>query len=246
VLYCDIILKKGAMIKLYLWIVLAVLVGCSAFTVPDTSGTLQAQNNSFVAEATGIAETARAEHTAVMATAYAAQTRVIEQNSINQQLLATVQAGNPPTQQVISIEAGTPYTSLATPVANTGTEVTAPEFVGTPDLGGMQFVDTVTTMRIREATDGCADGTQTQFGINSGRIYVVTRALQLQAGTQIGVDWSYEGQSVASNSWSATENRDELCIWFYLDSFSPGSWTVQISANGTPVSAAVAFTVTAS
>src|SRR5687768_17450673 len=68
---------------------------------PDTNATLQAERATLVVEATGIPQTRDARESMVLGTALAAETQVIVRNSINGQLLATVRAGDPPTQQLV-------------------------------------------------------------------------------------------------------------------------------------------------
>jgi hypothetical protein len=219
---------------------------------PDTAATLQAQNSGFVAEATTIAQTARAQETSVMAYARAVDTQVIQQNSINQQLLATVAAGNPATRQVIIVNptgvlpTGPAVFSTTAP----GTIPTAPASDAVPvagsapDANAGQFSDTVTSSSLRES-DGCATGPQTVFDLNTERIYVITRAVTVSAGTKIDVDWRYAGTSASTGSWTVPQDETNYCIHFWLDEFSAGNWTVQLSANGVPVAAPIAFTVSA-
>lgn len=230
----------------FLWALLMLtLTACGALAAPDNQGTLQAQNDAFRLEATAIRQTLDARDVMVRATAIAAETQVVERNSINQQLLATVKAGDPPTQQLIVVNpTGVLPTALPLPGMPTpdAAAVTQPEAVSAPLATNGQFVDTVTTGQIRDS-DGCAVSPQAQFTLDTDRIYIVTRALEVSAGTQIGVEWFYEGQVVDTGSWTVPQNESNFCLWFYLDEFSPGNWSVQLSANGTPISPAPSFTV---
>lgn len=244
----------ATVVLLILLLLLVSLSACSVFQPPDNSGTVVAQNNAVVLEATAIRGTAEANRTRVARTAVYAETHVMEQNSINEQLLLTAQFGNPPTRQMIVVNAGTPIGTIppprefAPPTSESGSGSTPIPVVGaTPpsaaDPSG-QFVDTVTTSQIRNE-DGCPNGAQSQFGMDTQQIYVVTRAVQVSAGTEMAVEWRLDGQTVDSNSYTVPNDESDFCIYFYIDSFSPGNWTVQLSANGTPITPAPSFTVVA-
>ncbi len=241
------IVGNGARLSL----VLALAVtGCSALQPANTSGTLDAQNSGYVAEATNLAATAAARTTEVWGTATWSGTYVYTRDQINLKLLATVRANDPPTQQVIAINPtgpvgiagpvtlGAPGESGAAPTSLPAAGATAPAVSGA-------FANTVTTSAVR-ASDGCADGSSTSFPASTARIYVVTQARDIRAGTQMGVEWKQGGQLVDSKSYSVPTDESSLCVWFYLDSFTPGDWTVQLSANNQPIGSALAFTVTTS
>ncbi len=235
------------MLRTGVWIVTAwMLAACGAFAPPDTSGTLGAQNAGYLAEATAIYQTLQAQRAMIAGTSVAAETFVMEHNSINSQLLATVSAGEPPTRQVIVVN---PNVTFNAPIptligGSVPSDSGTPPAVPLPEAQGAQFADTVTTSRIRES-DGCAEGSQNTFSANDEQIYVVTRAAQVSSGTQIDVEWLFEGQVVDTASYTLLRDETNFCIWFYLDSFSPGSWSVQLLANGTPIAPALAFTVSA-
>lgn len=237
-------------VKPYGWLVplLALaLTGCGAIQPANTGGTLDAQNSGFVAEATNLAATAAAKTTEVWLTAVWSGTYVYTHDQINLKLLATVRANDPPTQQIIAINPTGPV-GVAGPVTLGAPEApvdgaTVPAGP-TSDATGTQFTDTVTTSAVRES-DGCADGSQASFPATTARIYVVTKALNIRAGTQMGVEWRQAGQVVDSQNYNIPQDQPSLCVWFYLDSFTPGDWTVQLSANSQPIASALAFTVEA-
>ncbi len=237
-------IKRGACLAV---LVLIVLSGCSAIQPANTSGTLNAQNSGFVAEATHLAATAAARTTEVWLTAIWSGTYVYTHDQINLKLLATVRANEPPTQQVIAINPTGPVgvsgpVTIGAPEAPVG-GATVP--AGPPvDATGMQFTDNVTTSAVRES-DGCAVGSQNSFPTSTARIYVVTRALNIRAGTQMGVEWRQGGQAVDSKSYAIPQDQASLCVWFYIDSFTPGDWSVQLSANSQPIGSPLAFTVEA-
>lgn len=226
-------------------LLLFLLAGCGALATPDAPATLRAQNAAFVLEATAIRDTLVAREAEVRATAFAAETQVIQRNSINSQLLATVVESFPPTQQQVVINpVGTYFRPFDAAAELPSAPSPAPGETPLPGDGqGGAFVDTVTARALRQS-DGCAQGAVTSFTLADDRIYVVTRATRVRAGTQIAVEWQLDGAPVDQTSWTVPSDEENFCIWFYLDSFSPGSWSVQLSADGTPISPAPAFTVT--
>jgi hypothetical protein len=219
---------------------MALIGACSAFNTTDTAGTAVAQATSLVAEATTIRQTIQAQAAQVEATALAAETYVMEREAINAQLLATMRAAIPPTQQVIQQnDGGTPGLNDVPNVQGDG---------NTADAGiGTRFTQVVTTDAVSDA-DGCAIGSRTSFTSSDARIYIVTRALNITAGTEMSAEWSYEGTVVYDlDVFTVTENDDDFCLWFYIDpesvTFSPGSWSVQLFANGVAVEPALTFTI---
>lgn len=258
-------------------IVTLALSACSALAGQDTVGTLQAQNQAILDSATAIAQAAQAQQTLVVGTAIGVQTLVVERNSINQQLLATVRVNETPSGPVVTIEpvrfaavTQTPVpVALAVASPPVGAQSDAALLVTAADAAAMTaapstelptltpisargspmaFVDTVTTNAIRDS-DGCAEGSQRQFAQSTRRIYVVTRALNLRAGTTLAANWYYGGKSISLDRWTAPNDTDELCVWFYISSdtepFSPGEWVVQITADGQAITP-MSFTIVGS
>jgi hypothetical protein len=230
-------------VKRLWWLLLTLLLAaCGALAGPDPQSTLQAANAAFVQEKTGIAQTLDAREAMVSGTALAAETQVIERNSINQQLLATVRAGDPPTQQLV---VANPTGNFPTALPNTDGVVQTPEVnidSNAAPVPSGQFVEIVTASSVRES-DGCAETPQSQFSTSDDRVYVVTRAAQVSAGTIIGVEWRFEGQPADSSSYTVSQDEQNFCLWFYLDNFSPGNWSVQLTADGAPITPAPSFTV---
>ncbi len=201
------------------------LSACQVLNAPDVPATLRIQNAAYVAEATVISESLATRQVEVEATALAASTTVAETGGVNRVLMATVRALIPPTP----------------PRQFGGVSVTTE---GSAE--GAQFLSTGVTSRKRDS-DGCADGFETQFNSTTPTIYVITQAASVEAGTLMQVDWSYEGQMVSQSSWAVPQAESNFCIWFYIDPatvpFSAGSWSVQLSANGSPVSAPISFSI---
>jgi hypothetical protein len=217
-------------VKLLLLIGLFVfLSACQVFNRPDTQSTLSSQNATFVAEATSIPQTAQVESTQLYETVVAGEATITQGSSINLQLMATARVLIPPTPARVGTGGGVVGTS-------------------TSNTGVLQFVETHTASVIRE-TDGCAADSQAQFSPESPRIYAASRALNVRAGTQMSVEWYYEGQMVWPESFTVSQDDDDFCLWFYIDpqtvSFSPGNWTVRLYADGTAVQPDMTFTIQA-
>lgn len=210
-----------------LFILAGLLSACQVLNAPDMPATLRVQNTAYVAEATSISESLATREIVVAATAQAASTIVAETGGVNRVLMATARALNPPTP----------------PRQTGGVSVTGGVSSGT---GGSQFVSTGVTSRKRDS-DGCADGFETQFTTTTPAIYIITQAASVQAGTLMQVDWSYEGQMVSQSSWTVPQDERNFCIWFYIDpatvAFSAGSWSVQLSANGSVVGTPIPFSI---
>ena len=242
--------RGNAAVKHPLLICLTLMVclpACSVFSRQDTQATLQAQNTAYVQEATGIALTGQQDQTAVQATAVAAGTHVAVANGVNQQLVATVRVLEPPTAMVIVAN------PTGIPVGVGGTPVVSPMPGTTPDFGvapsaadSIQFVEVGVTDHVRDS-DGCPDSVQTQFPQNISRIYVTTRAITVSAGTQMSVEWRRGDLLIASDSYSVDQDQTNYCLWFYIDAsevtMEPGNWSVQLSANGTPIQPVVSFSI---
>ena len=144
--------------------------------------------------------------------------------NLNQQLRATARAVIPPTAQI----------------AGAGSDIA--ESTASIDGDGMQFVEVGTTNSVRDS-DGCANGLQSQFSLDAGPIYVTTRALNIRAGTLMGVEWRYEGAVAHQENFVVPVDDDNYCIWFNMEAFSAGNWIVRLYENEVPIEPEVSFTV---
>jgi hypothetical protein len=218
------------LVKRCTWIVLMMLLGaCQVFNRPDTQATLRAENAIFAAEASAIPQTAQVEATQVHETVVAAETIIASGSSVNLQLMATARVLVPPTP------------------ARAGTTGGIGNPAGAAVSGVLQFVDTRTASSVRE-TDGCAVDSQSRFTSMSPQIYITTRALNITSGTQMGVEWFYQGEMIWSENFVVSQNSDSFCLWFYIDpqtvTFSPGGWTVRLYANGSAIEPELTFNIT--
>jgi hypothetical protein len=197
---------------------------CQVLNTQNVPATLQAQNADYIVEATRMAESLAQREFDLFVTAQAASTTIADMSNVNRQLAATAQAVIPPTPvRQVSVASGVE---------------------GSPDsVSGIQFGDTGATTNKRDS-DGCADGFQTGFAPDTQRIYVITRAITVTAGTVVSIDWMSAGQMVGEGSYTVAEDQFNFCIWFPYDGpFAPGEWSAQLFVNGEPIQPAINFTV---
>jgi hypothetical protein len=99
---------------------------------------------------------------------------------------------------------------------------------------------------VRES-DSCADALQTQFPGDTQEIYATARALNIRAGTQLSVEWRYEGELVWQENWTVPVDSDSFCLWFNLDplvvALLPGNWSVSLYADGMSIGPPVPFSI---
>jgi hypothetical protein len=235
-----------------LWVLgltLAICVSaCSAITPENPAATLQAQRSSMIDEATSIAQAAQVQGTQVMATAVAAQTYVALMEGRNRQLIATMQVAFPPTQAVVQNDGPSTPGQMATtaPLGSFEEATPPPQNSSGASLGDMSFTQVLTASSVRD-TDGCADVLSTSFPADVQQIYITTRALNVKAGTEMRVEWFYEGQMSYSESYTIPADDDDYCTWFFLAptdaALASGSWSVTLFANNQAVAAPANFTV---
>lgn len=208
-------------------LVILLLSACQVLDPPNTAATLQAEGRGYIETATAVQDTAHLQQTQVMATAQAASTRVADTQRINQQLLATVRAGD-----LVDPNAAARNSVVATAVGI--------------ESGQRWFVKTGTTTVVRES-DGCVEQTQTRFPIDTPRIYATVHAFNIESGVQMSVAWYYEGTEVLRENWVVPQSSADLCIWFYLEpstvEFRPGVWSVQLFADGFRLEDAMVFSM---
>jgi hypothetical protein len=219
-------------------------------TPEDPAATLQAQRSSLIDEATSIAQAAQVQGTQVMETAVAAQTYVALMEGRNRQLIATMQVAFPPTQAVVQNDGpSTPGQMATTAPLGSFEEATPPPqnaSGSSGSLGDTEFTQVLTASSVRDS-DGCADVLSTSFPADVQQIYITTRALNVKAGTEMRVEWFYEGQMTFTEAYTIPVDDDDFCMWFYLAPtdtvLSSGSWSVTLLANNQAVAAPASFRV---
>lgn len=192
----------------------------------EIEATLAQEASQIIAEATAIRTTAEAQTTQIAATMSAADAYLDQRRAVNAALLATVRADLVPTAQVI-----------------------ANVFGGTPDAiqrGERWFVKTGTTEAI-QPSNGCAIAPHQQFPTNTREIYATFEAHNIASGTPLSASWTYEGQTVHQESFNLDGSYGLICLWFSITPdmvpFNPGTWAVQLFAEGFPLEGPMLFTI---
>jgi hypothetical protein len=201
--------------------------GCSSLGGDDQSAVLQAERLVYDNEATTIAQAIQSQATQVQGTAVAAETYVAQTDGINQQLVATLRAVIPPTEQIASggMGGGTPQAILE---------------------GERWFIKTGTSTSVRDS-DGCVVDPTQSFGSDVSRIYATFEAHNIEAGVRLSAEWSYEGRSVWTEGFNLERGSSFICLWFFIDSseveMTPGTWSVQLFADGFKLESPMPFTI---
>ncbi len=93
----------------------------------------------------------------------------------------------------------------------------------------------------------CAIDSNPRFTPQSQAIYIVAEAHNIAAGASISSRWYRRGTEVAYFSFEAENDINDNCIWFFIDqtdtTFFPGSWSVEIRVDDTPLSTPIAFQI---
>lgn len=242
-----------------LWIGLA--AACAPASEVTVTPTVRLVNREeFQREATAIAQAMVIQATEIAGTAVAAQAYVLQQESINVQLAATLRAAVPSTQQFVDLSGAVTPGMVATlsPLTTPGA-IVATQNAGAVILpgaspaataeaaSGTQFTEIAVSLSVRDA-DGCADGATTSIPAAAARIYATARAFNIRAGTLMGADWLRDGQVVYQSSpWTVESDQNDFCLWFYIEpsdvEFTPGAWSVRLYADGQALEPAASFAI---
>lgn len=213
-----------------LWVVWSgLLTGC-ALTVEDTSATLVVENRQIVTEAAEIRSTLSAQETAVLATSIAAETQVAVENIANSYWLATVQAGNPPTVQVVA------------QINRSADDISTPNAQQLSGEAAGNVLETYVTSEVR-ISDGCGVDRVSVFPAGTTILYGVQHLQNVPANTLITSNWYYGGREVFNDSLVVQTDSPDICVWFFLEPYSTGNWAVQFLSNGVPLGQRVEFRV---
>ncbi len=214
---------------------------CSALTPDNPAGTLQAQREGYVTEATSIAQAAQVQGTQVMGTALAAQTYVAQMEGRNQMLMSTMQVVFPPTQALIVNNGTSTPGQMATPLppgALGETSMAPTQDAGGASVGSAHFTQVGTASGVRQSDD-CADTLVYAFPASVQKIYITARGLNVAQGTEMRAEWYFQGQLSFSESYTIPRDDTDFCLWLSITptdvALSTGNWSVKLLANGQPV-----------
>lgn len=129
--------------------------------------------------------------------------------------------------------------------------VITPLTLPTPDTSSVLSSDGPRLESIVTSTgvDGndCPVGTTNTFSTASPSIYVVARAINIDASTRLSSRWNRDGEQIITYEFTPNFSIDNACIWFFMEqsdvTFTPGEWNVQLDINGTPAGLPITFTI---
>lgn len=127
------------------------------------------------------------------------------------------------------------------PVTPTPEGNNAPQPTGDPNAPLTQI-----TLTREVGADDCPVGSTNSFSSGDSEIYV-TAIANVVASNQITASFALNGQQIQSYTWTPGFDIQGKCIWFHMPAsevtFTPGSWTVTLDVDGTPVSAPIPFSI---
>lgn len=194
---------------------LVMLPACGALNQADIPATVAAQNVAFATEIVMLDEMSAAENDAAAARIAELATSAAAVNGINAQLVSTLQVVVTPTIQ-LQADAFDPLTPPAP-----------------GEVGQRLYVNSGVSTEVR-SSDGCVVNPQSQFSPLVSRIYATFVAFNLTPDTLFRVEWWWTTtqQMMFSDSWTSSQNYNELCLWFYITQedvrFEPGSWQARL------------------
>ncbi len=196
-------------------VAIAVMPACAALNQADIPATVAAQNAALATEIVTLDEMADSESIESSARAAELATSAAQINGINAQLVGTLQVVITPTPQ-LQADAFDPLTPSAP-----------------GEVGQRLYVNSGVSTEVR-SSDGCVVDPREQFGPLVPRLYATFVAFNLTPGTLFRVEWWWttNQQMMFSDSWTADQNYEELCVWFYITqddvTFQPGNWQARL------------------
>ena len=212
------------MLKRCLCVPVVLLAACQTLTPPNTVATWQAREGRILQEATFIARSADRDRERVDATVLPQSTEIASAMRENAALLVTVRAGDSPGQRVVGNRAPAP-----------------------PRTPGRRWFAKTGISRFINPVDGCVVSPQISIAGDADSIYVTWRAWNVRAGLRMSVQWRHEGDLMHEEDFTLERGWQERCFWFSLTpdlaAFAPGSWSVQLYADGAPLETPQSFTL---
>jgi hypothetical protein len=193
----------------------AMLPSCGALGQADVPATMAAQNAALATEIVMLDEISTSESMVSLNRAAELATSAAQINGVNAQLVGTLQVVVTPTPQ-LQADAFDPM---------------APSAPG--EVGQRLYVNSGISTEVR-SSDGCVVDPREQFSPLVSRLYATFVAFNLTAGTLFRVEWWWttNQQMMFSDSWTADQDYDELCVWFYVTqddvTFQPGTWQARL------------------
>jgi len=105
-----------------------------------------------------------------------------------------------------------------------------------PPTSGPRLTNLMAAPTLRD--DDCAQNATNTFSTSTPEIYIVANAYEITPGMTLTSVWDISGQQ-RTYEYVPDFDIDGPCIWFYMDqsefAFQPGSASVSLSVNGTPM-----------
>lgn len=209
--------------------------------------TLIAQNATLQSEIGAVRATATVEAERLQITVDYMNTLVARAEGDRVQMQATlVSRGTDPASIAnIAPQFTTPFPVPGTPAANVPATPLPEQALATQEVTGPTLVNYMMAPGV--GSDDCAVNPTTSFTTDTAEIYVVATGMNITAGTNIAARFSVGGQEIR-HDFTPDFDINGACIWFFIDQndvvFRPGTWSVELDLNGTPVSPPIPFTIT--
>ena len=247
-------------------LMVGLMVACGSIVGPTAmESTLQAQNFDLSTQLALVRSTATVEMARMLVTVDVLSTESRELNAQRDRLVATLQGRGTDVgfiQSTLPDGQSLPQGISAELLLGGLTPLPQAQQLGVTPLAGNLTPTPVATptppllTRLLEPTlatgvnnNDCASNSLTTFTADTPEIYIVTRALDLTAGSVVTARWTYEGAIRGQYDITFDFDVSDACIWAYIDQtdfeFTPGNWTVALDVDGYNLVTPIAFTITA-
>lgn len=219
-------MKLSLKIPLMILVILG-LTACGALQREDIGGTQIAENIAYSTEIVAIDGTSVSEQATHIADVEMFMTEAARVNSVNRQLLGTLEAIITPTPVLV--------------------EDSSVEFSSLPSdsQGARLYLGTGMTDAVDE--NGCVTTPRTNFDPGVQRIYATMIIYNLTVDTVMGIEWYWENQLIFSDSWVSDIDSPLHCLWFELDparvDLVSGEWRALGYADNFPAINAMPFVI---
>ena len=206
------------------------LTGCQAIAGDDISVTLSSDMELIATESSMIQLEALAEQTLVIETLEASGTDIANAASINSVLASTVRANAIPT--LVMREVIVDHDDMGSSV---DTEMMEDNPVADSGDSSEMVVRNLGIAKGVRTSDGCTNGSVTQFTNDDERIYFTAEVFGLRNGTTFSLDWVFEERLVYRSVWVSDYSAGSECIWFFMTQddapFLPGLYSATLYMN---------------
>jgi hypothetical protein len=209
--------------RVFIVLIFGVLGACQSLQPENVSQNLQGEIAVFATESAQIQQSVQIERTEGAQTLAQANARAQQQMAYNDQLLATVRAGEIATPQeraLVQMDGAMPA-----------------EFM--MDDGEMRF-DAIRMASYVRPSDNCLELVQEFFNVNTtDSVYITSLVSNLLANTNVTVNWLLNGELMHQTNWTAPMDEARVCVAFALTrsdtTFQVGNWSANFFVNGNEI-----------